>query len=248
MSPNGHNPPRDEMLARMASPARLDTIDDALAVMTRLDQALAPEDGVRWFNYLYLEVTRAVKDSPPTDGWEAALWLERLDVNFARLYFASVVNWARNRPALSSAWLPLFEARDRKDAARVQFALAGMNAHINHDLAIALVTTGDELGIRPRRGTPQHRDFERVNTLLAAVQEQVKQVLATGIAGQIDQDLGTVDDVVAAWSVERARDTAWTNGELLWRIRNTKLLRPNFLHAISRLVGLAGRGLLAPTL
>jgi hypothetical protein len=92
-----------------------------------------------------------------------------------------------------------------------------MNAHINHDLPIALVQTSEEQDIVPRRGSPEHRDFERVNAILEIVAEQVKQFLATGIVGEIDQDLGRLDDVVALWSVRKARETAYTNGEILWQ-------------------------------
>jgi len=38
-------------------------------------------------------------------------------------------------------------------------ALAGINAHINHDLPVALVQTGKAMRIVPKRGTPEFRDF-----------------------------------------------------------------------------------------
>jgi hypothetical protein len=56
-----------------------------------------------------------------------------------------------------------------------------------------------------------------------------------------------VDDVVAMWKVRRARDAAWTNAEALWSLRHTEPLRTEFLGALDRMVGLAGRGLLVPT-
>ena len=40
--------------------------------------------------------------------------------------------------------------------ARIQFALAGMNAHINHDLALALIETNKEFGIEPGLASPEH--------------------------------------------------------------------------------------------
>ena len=92
-----------------------------------------------------------------------------------------------------------------------------MNAHINHDLPIALVQTSEEQKIAPRRGSPEHRDFERVNAILEVVAEQVKEFLATGIVGEIEQNLGHLDDVIALWKVRKARETAFTNGEVLWQ-------------------------------
>jgi hypothetical protein len=122
-----------------------------------------------------------------------------------------------------------------------------MNAHINHDLPIALVQTSQEQGVVPRRGSPEHRDFERVNSVLEVVAEQVKQILATGVVGEIDQDLGRLDDVVALWSVRKARETAYTNGEILWQLKEAPALNDAFLRNLDRLVGLSSRGLLVPT-
>jgi hypothetical protein len=219
------------------------TIDDVIAEMRRIDAALPETDGVKWFNLLYLRVTETVKDAPPAGGWRDAAWLERLDVVFAQLYFDALEN-----PATAPrSWQALFDLRRRQDIARIQFALAGMNAHINHDLAIALVQTSRERRSMPRRGSAQHDDFERVNTLLEAVEAQVKGFLLTGFLGDVDRHLGRVDDVIALFKVAKARDTAWTNAEILWRLRRLSSASADFLQSIDRLVGLSSRGLLAPT-
>ena len=55
-----------------------------------------------------------------------------------------------------SAWVPLFAQRSRRGVAPLQFALAGMNAHINRDLPVALVTTCRELGLDLRDGSREH--------------------------------------------------------------------------------------------
>jgi hypothetical protein len=142
--------------------------------------------------------------------------------------------------------LSLFEARNKRDIMRVQFALAGMNAHINHDLPIALVQTGKEQSLAPRRTTAEYRDFRRVNDILDAVQENVKHHLATGVVGVIDRDLGRVDDLIANWNIRKARETAWSNAEVLWRLERATRLRNEFLTNLDRLVSLASRGLLVP--
>lgn len=221
----------------------LRTIDDVIAVMRAIDALLPDGDGVKWFNLLYLKVTEAVKATPPGQGWEDPPWLERLDVIFASLYFDAVANPGD----AARAWRPLLDLRHKRNVARIQFALAGMNAHINHDLAIALVRTDEERRIAPRRNTPQHRDFERVNTLLEIVEEQVKGFLLTGPLGEIDQHLGRTDDVIALWKVRKARETAWVNAEVLWELRALPLVSANFLTSLGRLVALSSKGLLAPT-
>jgi hypothetical protein len=236
----------NERMLQAISTSVTNTIDGVLALMQRLDTLLPNDDGLKWFNLIYLRMTESIRSSLQTDGWENRQFLERLAVVFAGMYFSAVAGWQRDQDSVSRSSAPLFEARHKHGIMRVQFATAGMNGHINHDLPIALEQTSDEQGIVPRRDTPEHRDFEKVNTIIEAVAEEVKKFLATGIIGEIDQDLGRLDDAVALWSVRKARETAWTNAEILWEIRHHPDLRDAFLTNLDRLVGLATRGLLIP--
>ena len=52
-------------------------------------------------------------------------------------------------PAMPTAWQPLFERRADPGIEPIQFALAGMNAHINHDLPLAVVATCPTWTARP---------------------------------------------------------------------------------------------------
>ncbi len=234
----------DQDLYQLIRSSTIETIDDVITVLRGLDSELANDNGLKWFNLLYLKVTEAVRTPPQTVRWENGQWLEQLDVYFAKLYFAAVCDWQRNRDRVARAWLPLFQARDRLGIKRVQFALAGINAHINHDLPVALVQTGKALRVVLKRGTAEFRDFERVNSILETVQEEAKRYIATGLVGVIDQSLADLDDNAANWSVRKARETAWSNGEILWRLNRTPVLRNEFLTNIDRLVSLTSRGLL----
>ncbi|HEY6018113.1 MAG TPA: DUF5995 family protein, partial [Gaiellaceae bacterium] len=188
-----------------------------------------------WFTRLYLAVTEAVgarKRSP---------FVERLDVVFADLFFAAV---AADEPP--RAWAPLFVCRARPRIAPIQFALCGMNAHINRDLPVALVRTAAELGVDLGRASREHRDFTKLNALLAATEAAVKREFATGIVGLADDALGKVDDRIAMWDVGRAREAAWVQGQILWRLRDLPPLSRRYLDTLDRTVGFAGRGLLVP--
>jgi len=215
--------------------------------MTEIASSLPPEDGVARFNGLYLEVTRQVLADTRSDTFEDPRFIERLDEVFAELYFAAV-DTDRSGGPVTRPWVPLFAARRHKRVAPIQFALAGMNAHINHDLALALVRTLDEMRLRPVRDSPQHRDYRRVDEILARVEERVKERFALGLIGVADEALGRLDDVVAMWSVARARDAAWTHAETLWAIRRVAPVREAFVLTLGRMVGLASRGLLVPVL
>jgi hypothetical protein len=218
------------------------SVADVVARMRAIDGCLGAEDGVAAFNRLYLAVTEAIEAEETT--FDAPDFLVRLDVRFAVLFFETL----RRAAAVPNAWRPLLEARGRAGVIPLQFALAGMNAHINRDLPVALVATWEERGGEPRRGGPEHRDFLRVNALLAVTEARVKRSFVTGPLRLADDALGRLDDVLAMWNVERARDAAWTNAETLWRLRGAPELAEDYLRALDRMVGFAGRGLLRPVL
>ncbi|MGZ8522141.1 MAG: DUF5995 family protein, partial [Candidatus Binatia bacterium] len=94
-------------LYHLISSSPLETVGDVIAVMRGLDRELANDDGLKWFNLLYLKVTEAVGTQPKTVQWENGQWLELLDVNFAKLYFAALCDWQRNRDRVARARLPV---------------------------------------------------------------------------------------------------------------------------------------------
>jgi hypothetical protein len=239
-------PTNERRITELIAGASLQTVPDVVALMRAIDGELANNDGLKWFNLLYLKVTEGVQGRSAAVQWEDPQWLERLDVSFAALYFDALAAFLGNQGRAARCWLPLLELRGKQGITRVQFAFAGINAHINHDLPIAVVQTSKESGRAPRRGSREHRDFEKVNEILDVAQEQAKQYIATGIVGLIDEDLGVLDDRIAAFAVRKARETAWSNAQILWRLSRTPALREDFLTNLDRLVALGGRGLLVP--
>jgi len=220
-----------------------DPIEAVAARMEAIGAPLPEDDGVRRFNELYLAVTRAVAAQSAGNAFADPAFVSRLDVVFADLYFDALDDLdAGRRP--SRAWAPLFEARAKPGIAPLQFAIAGMNAHINHDLVLALITTTREFGYGLDRGTPQHKDYASVDELLQRVQDEIKERFTTGIVRDIDRAGGTVDDILANWSIGRARDNAWTQAQILHAIGRNDFLRKQFLTALARNVGFAGRALL----
>ena len=96
---------------------------------------------------------------------------------------------ARSIRAAPKAGRPCSPPRARDDVAPIQFAFAGMNAHINHDLGLALVDTAGEIGIDLERDSADHRDFENVNSILVATEQRVKHWFATGFVAVVDRIL-----------------------------------------------------------
>jgi hypothetical protein len=239
-------PPSEVALTRLVSNPLPATIPDVVTLMQAIDNVLPSNDGLKWFNKLYLMVTQEVMKRPPAAGWNDPAWLTRLDVIFAGLYFSALRTWGTSRGATPSAWTALLESRYRPDVARIQFALAGMNAHINHDLPPALIQAGRQLHVPPREGTREYADYQHVNDLLVAVEPAAMQYLATGILGEIAEDLGKFGQVFAMWSVRKARDTAWHNAEILWDVRGIPTIADRYMDVIDGMTGFAGRGLLTP--
>ena len=222
-------------------------IEDVVACMTAIDQALPPSDGISCFNKLYLTVTQHVLGAVGTTAFADPAFLAALDVNFANLYFAALARFEAGGDDTPRAWMPLFQARSSRTIAPIQFARAGMNAHINRDLPVGLVTTFAATGLAPSPGCVQHQDFQRVNALLAAAEKEVKDSYLDPLARKLDVAFEGVDDVVAMWSVAAAREAAWTNGDVMWRLRGVGPIEQDYLTALDRTVGFAARGLLVST-
>src|SRR5437879_1854073 len=126
----------------------------------------------------------------------------------------------------------------------LQFALAGMNAHINRDLPVAVVTTCINLSTSPDDGA-HHADFLRINTVLAQVEPAIRQSFSDAVLQAADRTLPGVQDIVANFDMVKARDTAWANAESLWALKQLSPARAaDFLVGLDHLVGFAGRGLL----
>jgi hypothetical protein len=170
-------------------------------------------DGVACFNFMYLRVTEEVRRRLPE--FQAPESVQRLAVVFAEFYLMAY-GAARDQEWVSKAWAPLVEEKDDKGILPLQFALAGMNAHINNDLAWALIQVWDELGAEPLADSPEHQDFVKVNAVLGAVQVEVRATLQSGFLKWLDRILGRTDDVVAEVVISKAREEAWARARR-WR-------------------------------
>jgi hypothetical protein len=233
-------------LASLLANTPVITIEEVLATMRGIEAALDPADGVACFNKLYLAVTSNVLDAQRGGDFANKDFLGELDVQFGNLYFAAL-SALETGGRVPRAWAPLFQARSRTDLAPIQFAFAGMNAHINRDLPVGIVAACEKLGLSPKRPSPESRDYDRVNDLLATTEAEVRDVYFTPLMKSLHRELSGVDDVVAMWGIREARAGAWINADALWALRSMPALRDAHLEALDRLVGFAGRGLLVST-
>ena len=76
----------------------------------------------------------------------------------------------------------------------------------------------------------------------AAHPKQSRSQFPTGV----DRVFGRYDDLLEIWSLARAREAAWINGQLRWQLRVIPFLADDHLQSLDRITELAGRGLLRP--
>ena len=193
-------------------PQTAETIDQ---VIERLDEIIdwAARNNSRagYFAALYRRVTVKVRQGIADDFFEDGPRLERLDVIFANRYLDAFDQW-RGGGESTAVWRYAFAATNQFWPIVLQHLLLGMNAHINLDLGIAAARTV------PASRLPSLRtDFNRINTILSALVSDVQNELAEVWPPLriFNRFLGTADDKIINFSMERARDHAWNVAEQL---------------------------------
>jgi hypothetical protein len=192
-------------------------------------------------------VTQALALELQAGDLEDPVFLELLVLVYGNSVLNVTEDSEQRSGRIARAWAPLFERRNDHRVAPIQFALAGLNAHTNHDVPIGLVHACKSTGIEPDSTSPQYRDYIRITSLLKRTTDEVKEWLLTGALEELDRTFGDLDDTIAIWSLQRARSAAWTSGEVLWELRHNDRLTIAYVGVQDRLAGLAGRGLLLPT-
>ncbi|GAA4400069.1 DUF5995 family protein [Fodinibacter luteus] len=223
-------------------PGQPTSIGQVLEEMRLLGSTMPADDGVAAFHRMYLHVTELVGAAAAARSFEDTAFMERLDCVFAGLYLDACRASDESR---SRAWQPLFALRSQPHTAGLQFALAGMNAHINFDLGLALVRTCRQLGRTP--DSPGVRaDFLAVNAILAGAVQEVRESYLAGIALEVDRAASPVLNVVGGWSIEGARDAAWLSATVQWALQGRDDAYAAYLDSRASMVGLVTRQLLTP--
>jgi len=161
------------------------------------------------------------------------------------LYF-SALERALLRQTTPDCWRILFDCRGHLSVARIQFALAGINSHINRDLPQAIVATCEARGTIPEHDSPQFSDYTSLNTTLDSIIEPAKKALHVRLLGDAIPPASHLEDLVAAWGVSAAREAAWNNAEALWHLRKVPPLDSRFMDTLDGLTTVTNKALLIP--
>ncbi len=200
---------------------RAEAVSSVVEVIDRLTEIrdstgkLSAGCGITQFSGLYLTITQGIWDHIQAGAFFAdGRYLARLDVAFANRYFDALRAWAGGgRPP--RVWELLFEAPNDGELMAVQLAGAGVNAHINFDLAVATVDTGRELGDADLAG--RRDDYDKINDVFAENMDALLDRLLEDrkAAGEDPEPLSARARLMTR-IVVAARQFAWEDAEDLW--------------------------------
>jgi hypothetical protein len=148
----------------------------ALRALELLSEHLQPAaaPGVVFLD-VYAAVTRRVAEllADPGHGFCEPDWAAELTALFAEKALIAVYDAHCGQPIASKAWQLATAAH--RSVRPYQYALLGINAHINHDLARVMV---HYLSLRPDLFDNYRRDYFHVMTILSAVAGECVNILA----------------------------------------------------------------------
>ena len=173
------------------------------------------------------------------DGWPNSTY------NSHVLYFSALKS-SLSGQAAPACWQILFNSRSQTAIARIQFALAGINAHINHDLPEAIVATCQVTGTAPDHGGTHYNDYTALNSTLDSLIDSAKATLNVRLPGGALPPISHLEDTIAAWNVTSARESAWQNAEHLSQLRPVPLLASSFIDVLDGFTTVIGKALLVP--
>ena len=202
--------PQGERVFKVEIPTPI--IDGVVARLQAVVQsAIDQGDRVGYFAALYLQVTRAVQVGVRSGQFEDGPRMDRLDGLFAGRYLDALDAY-RARREVTTCWRVAFDSARRWRPLILQHLLLGMNAHINLDLGIAAVETVQGAPVSEVRG-----DFMRINAVLASLVDPVQDAIARSapVVFVLDHFADRTDEMIASFSIDRARDGAWAFAEQL---------------------------------
>jgi Family of unknown function (DUF5995) len=199
-------------------------------------------DGVACFSNLYRTITQTIDGTQ----YEDRPFLVRLDLEFARRYFDALRAYAVERSSSPRPWRMLFDARANPEIERVQFAAAGVNAHINYDLAAALLATWVDFPPDDAR----RRDYDTVDDAFAKHMDELRKFYDAPFGSEafdktaLDRLANAVSDLL----VRGTRANAWDCAMRVWKSRNRDKALRRMLVELDLATSLLQHAVLVPLL
>jgi hypothetical protein len=169
------------------------------------------------FNSLYYTITDRVAASLRGPEVLDPVFLERLDVEFAKRYFTALRLWGDDDDGTPDAWEVLFRRGPDRRVSRLTAAMLGVNAHINFDLALALIATWKQVG---PPGDGIHADYLLINKIFYQEIPRLRRCYSTPWQLDLDAICGNLDDWSQRLLVLATRAMAWDQAVRIWPLRD----------------------------
>lgn len=196
-----------ELIGVLAEP--YETVDDVASGLEAVEVCCLPRRDLRGvFATAYLHITRQIQTHLEARGFKDAEWTRRYLICFGNLYRSALLDYERGETDhIPKSWRIAFDAAKKREGLVIQHLTLGINAHINHDLPLALIEAGIDPG-RPDR----YADHTTVNTVLEASTDGLKRNVAemyAPVLHRFDRLFGRLDDEITNFSIPKAREHAW---------------------------------------
>jgi hypothetical protein len=83
-----------------------------------------------------------------------------------------------------------------------------------------------------------------VDQLLDAAEQSIRESLESAPELAVDHHLAAVNNLIAGWTINSARDLAWNNCLLLWAVRGDPIARGLLADSLASSAAIASRLLL----
>lgn len=218
----------------MGDPA---TAEQRLESLTQVWTASGDRRAV--FSECYLVMTRRVRERVLNGAFHDGVWVTRLLDRFADYYFDAVEAYGRSgdftlttvttvttnpdsvdatvaqvpEQVCPAVWRGALDACSDPDCHPLQALMLGINAHINHDLALALVDVLDDWdALDDERRHQRHEDHELVDTIIDETTDEVqREVVAqwSPLAEMLDALMGPLDEWAFGTLAQSWRSQVW---------------------------------------
>ena len=159
-----------------------------------------------FFPAVYRATTARVKAGIQRGTFVDGARMARFVTGFANRYLAALDAVALGGEGPARAWQVAFDSAARPHTMILQHVLVGMNAHINFDLPLAVISAANGGKV-----TDLQTDFNAINDILAALLDPVQAVIDrfSPLLHILDEVGGRSDEQLVTFSIDTAREEAW---------------------------------------
>jgi hypothetical protein len=197
-----------------------DLLEPVDALLARMDRAIAElerfGDGRDVFLFAYRRQTANMRAALVANRFADPRWVRDVTLRFADYYFDAADAWSRSPAACPEPWQRFFRVAHNPRVSAPERLLLGMNAHIVHDLALAIADRLHDAD--PRQLAVREFDHHMVNEVLEEAIDPMQDALAARYGWwlrALDLALARADEWIVDMIMRAARREAWTAARAL---------------------------------